>query len=134
MPLTKTSRCCAAPVCCGSRITIISPAPVSARKISPLGATVSQRGRLKSAAYTFKRNPAGTVGRKLAGGFALRGPLPAELVAKGGGSFGFWPCVTCDDAREGTRQVKAKRKIFRVRSEEHTSELQSPDHLVCRLL
>src|SRR5258708_9276243 len=23
---------------------------------------------------------------------------------------------------------------FRVRSEEHTSELQSPDHLVCRLL
>src|SRR5258708_26409014 len=24
--------------------------------------------------------------------------------------------------------------LFRVRSEEHTSELQSPDHLVCRLL
>src|SRR5258708_25014003 len=24
--------------------------------------------------------------------------------------------------------------VFRVRSEEHTSELQSPDHLVCRLL
>src|SRR5258708_17067788 len=24
--------------------------------------------------------------------------------------------------------------IFNVRSEEHTSELQSPDHLVCRLL
>src|SRR5258708_23314045 len=24
--------------------------------------------------------------------------------------------------------------MFRVRSEEHTSELQSPDHLVCRLL
>src|SRR5258708_27098160 len=26
------------------------------------------------------------------------------------------------------------RKAIRVRSEEHTSELQSPDHLVCRLL
>src|SRR5258708_32895993 len=26
------------------------------------------------------------------------------------------------------------RHIFCVRSEEHTSELQSPDHLVCRLL
>src|SRR5258708_31956756 len=26
------------------------------------------------------------------------------------------------------------RKILMLRSEEHTSELQSPDHLVCRLL
>src|SRR5258708_26801711 len=26
------------------------------------------------------------------------------------------------------------RSIFSLRSEEHTSELQSPDHLVCRLL
>src|SRR5258708_9922540 len=30
--------------------------------------------------------------------------------------------------------VAARREIRRVRSEEHTSELQSPDHLVCRLL
>src|SRR5947208_11883717 len=28
----------------------------------------------------------------------------------------------------------AKRTEFKARSEEHTSELQSPDHLVCRLL
>src|SRR5258708_19038527 len=28
----------------------------------------------------------------------------------------------------------ALRAVFAVRSEEHTSELQSPDHLVCRLL
>src|SRR5207244_12392138 len=27
----------------------------------------------------------------------------------------------------------ASRRIFNIRSEEHTSELQSPDHLVCRL-
>src|SRR5258708_14709595 len=27
-----------------------------------------------------------------------------------------------------------RREIGQVRSEEHTSELQSPDHLVCRLL
>src|SRR5947208_12413283 len=27
-----------------------------------------------------------------------------------------------------------RQKQYRVRSEEHTSELQSPDHLVCRLL
>src|SRR5438552_13121429 len=34
-------------------------------------------------------------------------------------------------AREPAAQVSADR---RQRSEEHTSELQSPDHLVCRLL
>src|SRR5207244_9407761 len=28
----------------------------------------------------------------------------------------------------------SKRRIKTIRSEEHTSELQSPDHLVCRLL
>src|SRR5258708_24915485 len=29
---------------------------------------------------------------------------------------------------------KRKRFLLKTRSEEHTSELQSPDHLVCRLL
>src|SRR5438552_13081646 len=33
--------------------------------------------------------------------------------------------------RDRGQQVRRER---RVRSEEHTSELQSPDHLVCRLL
>src|SRR5258708_19008517 len=31
-------------------------------------------------------------------------------------------------------QEARKRVAFALRSEEHTSELQSPDHLVCRLL
>src|SRR5258708_28011297 len=31
-------------------------------------------------------------------------------------------------------EVEAWRRTLVVRSEEHTSELQSPDHLVCRLL
>src|SRR5438552_9017645 len=30
--------------------------------------------------------------------------------------------------------LKRTRTVRRARSEEHTSELQSPDHLVCRLL
>src|SRR5438552_17403223 len=38
----------------------------------------------------------------------------------------------CDDAPRGPRTWRARRR--RSRSEEHTSELQSPDHLVCRLL
>src|SRR5207244_4557491 len=38
--------------------------------------------------------------------------------------------------RDGTLQVllEPKPKNIEGRSEEHTSELQSPDHLVCRLL
>src|SRR5258708_10867071 len=35
----------------------------------------------------------------------------------------------------GTRRsLRNDREKWRARSEEHTSELQSPDHLVCRLL
>src|SRR5258708_24212575 len=37
---------------------------------------------------------------------------------------------SCDFARSNV----ALRTRWRLRSEEHTSELQSPDHLVCRLL
>src|SRR5258708_8842882 len=36
--------------------------------------------------------------------------------------------------RSVNRQFRAKDTPTDVRSEEHTSELQSPDHLVCRLL
>src|SRR5947208_10180634 len=38
-----------------------------------------------------------------------------------------------DDHALDTRRA-VERSIAHVRSEEHTSELQSPDHLVCRLL
>src|SRR5258708_20413819 len=31
-------------------------------------------------------------------------------------------------------KILRRNDIFGIRSEEHTSELQSPDHLVCRLL
>src|SRR5947208_6101470 len=38
-----------------------------------------------------------------------------------------WTCPDCGARKEDTSSSAA-------RSEEHTSELQSPDHLVCRLL
>src|SRR5438552_8932121 len=38
----------------------------------------------------------------------------------------------CYDEHHGGKQSGAKARY--ARSEEHTSELQSPDHLVCRLL
>src|SRR5215216_6933871 len=37
-------------------------------------------------------------------------------------------------AHRGTTALESCRACARPRSEEHTSELQSPDHLVCRLL
>src|SRR5258708_19147387 len=40
----------------------------------------------------------------------------------------------CPRYRSRTRRPAARRRRHRARSEEHTSELQSPDHLVCRLL
>src|SRR5258708_31908293 len=37
-------------------------------------------------------------------------------------------------ASPGTPDRSPRKRYARSRSEEHTSELQSPDHLVCRLL
>src|SRR5258708_13495708 len=38
------------------------------------------------------------------------------------------------DAARSSARVAAPAHLDAMRSEEHTSELQSPDHLVCRLL
>src|SRR5258708_26510229 len=47
-----------------------------------------------------------------------------------------WPGAQHADFRPHSRQSLHRwaSTIARIRSEEHTSELQSPDHLVCRLL
>src|SRR5438552_9661380 len=45
-------------------------------------------------------------------------------------------CTTCtarDRSGSGSARLSRATRVAR-RSEEHTSELQSPDHLVCRLL
>src|SRR5207244_13479385 len=61
----------------------------------------------------------------------------------GGGGDGKQPAVRGDRAAirgvrqgGGARDRAARSHYLRIaaRSEEHTSELQSPDHLVCRLL
>src|SRR5258708_19052721 len=39
-----------------------------------------------------------------------------------------------DDALAGVQDLERVAAKLAARSEEHTSELQSPDHLVCRLL
>src|SRR5207244_6716736 len=42
------------------------------------------------------------------------------------------PMAMCAPA--SSTKIKRRGSIRHIRSEEHTSELQSPDHLVCRLL
>src|SRR5258708_17092738 len=47
------------------------------------------------------------------------------------------PCKLCVDRLLDVANVMPCEKVLvnkTIRSEEHTSELQSPDHLVCRLL
>src|SRR5438552_8575586 len=46
----------------------------------------------------------------------------------------LWPkCIPGDESRDRGNRNCNSYPLFH-RSEEHTSELQSPDHLVCRLL
>src|SRR5258708_25096775 len=48
---------------------------------------------------------------------------------------GVAPCQHgCDDRAENEQLSARLPRTANARSEEHTSELQSPDHLVCRLL
>src|SRR5258708_23335769 len=55
-------------------------------------------------------------------------PIWPQLVCDHGRGRGFFIAHQCQ-SRNG-RNLSARQ----FRSEEHTSELQSPDHLVCRLL
>src|SRR5215470_8125 len=91
---------------------MISPAPLSARKMSLFGATAIQRGFLKLDAKMLMWNPSGTVGRNPAGGFSPRGPLPADFVAKGAGNFGFCPCVTCAGKVAAKSRLAAAQKAI----------------------
>src|SRR5258708_18572990 len=77
-------------------------------------------GRLKIRTFRQPRKVAGHLGRKAlrrrassAKGVTRVGKLQGKVAVVTGGTTGIG---------------------FAMRSEEHTSELQSPDHLVCRLL
>src|SRR5258708_22153254 len=64
-------------------------------------------------------------------------PYTTLFRSRGCGSFVWLPSRRKGDAepfRHHSRRHSLSRRYGRVRSEEHTSELQSPDHLVCRLL
>src|SRR5258708_8149045 len=72
-----------------------------------------------------RRAPSSRIGAGLVGASEKPGPEP-ELLGK------------CDDQASAVqperRELALLYDTLRDRSEEHTSELQSPDHLLCRLL
>src|SRR5207244_12297732 len=86
--------------------------------------------------------PYTTLFRSRAGGSAPRAPREVRATRRTAGA----PCrrvrETCERASGPTcgwlrlpgRKTGAGGRASARRSEEHTSELQSPDHLVCRLL
>src|SRR5258708_25202505 len=67
-------------------------------------------------------SPPETCGPALARGPDRREARPADAAHAGPRSGDAGP------------RDRPARRLARLRSEEHTSELQSPDHLVCRLL
>src|SRR5207244_12051440 len=63
-------------------------------------------------------------------------PLPVRYTPDraGGGLAGGAQGELLSRHRSAGCRVASGRAVLVARSEEHTSELQSPDHLVCRLL
>src|SRR5207244_7415843 len=57
-------------------------------------------------------------------------PLGSVSVARSGKSGGILFEINTGQSHLPSKGIRASK----TRSEEHTSELQSPDHLVCRLL
>src|SRR5258708_25227869 len=60
------------------------------------------------------------------------GKSPKSCKKHGSSKKYFFPCSL--GTQEETYALMKSSRVFVLRSEEHTSELQSPDHLVCRLL
>src|SRR5258708_31412656 len=70
------------------------------------------------------------------GAAANPGPTPYNWSPDGSAQFAYGVPIVCMifNATDNYCHLSQLPKISIPRSEEHTSELQSPDHLVCRLL
>src|SRR5207244_13484639 len=98
------------------------------RRLPPLSLLVPYTTlfRSLSAHGRARRRPAPAPGRPSAGGRAQ--PQPARAVAEVAATPAARRAARGDAAGGPAGDGRG------LRSEEHTSELQSPDHLVCRLL
>src|SRR5947209_9226185 len=61
-------------------------------------------------------------------------PSPVTMFTTPGGNATSWQMCAKASAVKGVNSAGFKTTVFPVRSEEHTSELQSRQYLVCRLL
>src|ERR1035438_9562590 len=84
-PVAKISVCFGFPSPVIPRNILMSPAWLSAKKTSPLGAVEILRGSLRPVANNSTLNPAGACGQAFFGRATMRGQLSAELVAYGAG-------------------------------------------------
>src|ERR1700686_3391529 len=80
-PVAKTFICSGLPSAVIPRKTLMSPALVSARNISPLGARRITRGLVNPVAYNSTLKPGGAFGQVVCGRGTIFGPFVAELVA-----------------------------------------------------
>src|SRR5207244_8986135 len=125
------------------RLVIALPAPAVAQQVNPTASSVKEQQLLQELNRIQGRvsipdqrsgvleQPAGRDWREFrnvtlrwVGGIAILGMLAVLVIfylSRG--------MIRIEGGRSGRSIVR-----FTTRSEEHTSELQSPDHLVCRLL
>src|SRR5258708_29968852 len=68
------------------------------------------------------------------GPFPLEGEEDPDLINAGKQTITELPTTSYFDSAQSFGMVRGGHIDLSIRSEEHTSELQSPDHLVCRLL
>src|SRR5688500_12798993 len=143
------TRACAAPASAAFDVTVVAKGLVKPWAVEPLPGgdllVTEKEGRLRII------SAAGMIGEPIAG-------LPAVDARRQGGllDVALGPAFDSDrtiywsfsEPRQGgnatsvargtlsqdRRRVEGVKVIFRARSEEHTSELQSPCNLVCRLL
>src|SRR3712207_2328765 len=124
---------------------VVLPAP-----FGPIRLTIERSGMSKSTESTATRPPKILVmpraSRMLTGALSISGtgPAPDRVAARGVPLVQFLgPLAVGDDPlrpqehhdhEQDAEQEKGVLGDVRVRSEEHTSELQSRQYLVCRLL
>src|SRR5207244_11068956 len=88
--------------------------------------------------YSLSLHDALPISRQIADasvGWSRRRQRPARCIAARDPRTTNARCRRPAPARQRSRAAAAAGECFALlRSEEHTSELQSPDHLVCRLL
>src|SRR5207244_12949730 len=103
-------------------LRLFSPRPTYSSATSPLSLTTLFRSRLEAERWLLLVHP----GLAISTAWAYE-RLAAVRAGQVGRVPGRLPRLAVAHHTEGPQLVKW-------RSEEHTSELQSPDHLVCRLL